>query len=109
MRCVANNFTAEVEEIRGSTADAACNAKTKLVEAKLEMVRPVRLFQCGAAVSPLRWINNRDRLQCDEIDGRLQRGLGARKSGSRRDRSSRFTYQGGISPFGQHKRERRLW
>jgi hypothetical protein len=65
---VANNFVAEVEEARGSTADAACNSKTKLVEAKLEMVRAAGLFHCGAAVSGVHWINTRDRFQRDEID-----------------------------------------
>jgi hypothetical protein len=67
-RCVANNFVTEVEEARGSTARAACNTKTKLVEAKLEMVRADGLFHCDAAVSGVRWINTPDRLQRDEID-----------------------------------------
>jgi hypothetical protein len=43
-RCIANKFVTEVEEARGPTADAACNAKNKLVEAKLEMVRAAGLF-----------------------------------------------------------------
>ena len=38
-RYVANNFITEVEEARGSTTNAACDTKAKLVEAKLEMVR----------------------------------------------------------------------
>ena len=108
MRCIANSFAAEVEEACGSTADAACNAKTKLVEAKLAMVRAAGLFQCGSAVSRVRWINTGDRLQRDEIDGRLQGGLGPHQGGSGCDRSFRFTYQGGISPFRKHKRERRF-
>lgn len=62
MRCIARNVAAEVEEARGSTADAACNAKTKLVEPKLEMVGAAGLFHCGSAVSRVRWINTRDRL-----------------------------------------------
>jgi hypothetical protein len=61
-RCIANNFVTEVEEAGGPTVDAACNSKTKLVEAKLEMVRASGLFHCCAAVSGVRWINNRDRL-----------------------------------------------
>jgi len=73
------------------------------------MVRAAGLFQCGAAVSPVHWINTRDRLQRDEIDGCLQGGLGPRQGGSRCHRSSRFTYQGGIFPLGKHKRERRGW
>ena len=66
--CVAKNFVTEVEEARGSTVRTTCNAKTKLVEAKLEMVRAAGLFHCGAAVSGVRWINTCDRLQRDEID-----------------------------------------
>src|SRR5262245_33023093 len=106
-RCIANSFVAEVEEARGSTADTACKAKTKLVEAKLEMVRPAGLFHYGFGVSRVHWINPSDRLQRDEIDGRLQGGLGPRQGGPGGDQSSRFTYQGGISSFGKHKRERR--
>ena len=61
-----------MEEARGSTANAACYSKTKLAEAKLEMVRAAGLFHYGAAVSRVRWIDTCDRLQRDEIDGRLQ-------------------------------------
>ena len=42
-RYVANNFITEVEEARGSTTNAACDTKAKLVEAKLEMVRAARV------------------------------------------------------------------
>src|SRR4029077_4076791 len=84
-RYVANNFVAEVEEARGSTTNAACNIKTKLVEAKLEMVRAAGLFHYGAAVSGVRWINPRDRLQRDEIDRCLQGGIGPRQGGPRRN------------------------
>ncbi len=42
------------------------------MEAKLEMVRAAGLFHYGAAVSRVRWIDTCDRLQRDEIDGRLQ-------------------------------------
>src|SRR5262245_1927144 len=108
-RRVANNLVAEVEEARGSIADAACSAKTQLVEAKLEMVRAVRLFERSVAVSGVRWIDSRDRLQRDEIDRCLQGGIGPRQGGSRCDGSSRFTYQGGIVRLGKHKRERRVW
>ena len=61
-RCIANNFIVEVEEADGPTAHAACNPKTKLVEAKLEMVRATWLFHDGAAVSRIRWIDTPDRL-----------------------------------------------
>src|SRR5215510_2968712 len=50
-RCGANNFVTDVEEARGSTADAACTPKTKLVEDKPEMVCAAGLFHCDAAVS----------------------------------------------------------
>jgi hypothetical protein len=43
-RGVANDFVTEVEEACESTARAVCNTKTKLVEAKLEMVRTGGLF-----------------------------------------------------------------
>ena len=81
-RYVANNFVAEVEEARESTARTASNAKTKLVEAKLEMVRAAGLFHRGAAISRVRWINTLDRLQRDEIDRCLQGGLGPRQGES---------------------------
>jgi hypothetical protein len=91
-RCVANNFVTEVEEARGSTARATRNSKTKLVDAKLEMVRAAGLFQCGAAVSRVRWINTCRRLQRDEIDRRLQGGIGPRQGGCCGNRSSRFAH-----------------
>jgi hypothetical protein len=70
-RCIANNFITEVEEVRGPTAGATCNTTAKLVEAKLEMVRAAGLFQRGAAISRVHWVNTRDRFQRDEIDRRL--------------------------------------
>lgn len=85
MRSIAKTFVAEVEEARGSTGDAACNAKTKLVEAKLEMVRATGLFHCGSAVSRVHRINTGDRLQRDEIDRCLPGGIGSRQGGSRCD------------------------
>src|SRR5262252_2732746 len=95
-RCVANNFITEVEEACGSTARTACHTKAKLVEAKLEMVRAVGLFQPGPDVSSVRWINTRDRLQRHEIDGRLQRSVVACQGKPCCDRSSRFTHQGWV-------------
>jgi hypothetical protein len=84
-RYVANNFVTEVEGARGSTVDAACNTKAKLVEAKLEMVRADGLFHYGDDVSGVHWINTGDRLQRDEIDRRLQGGISPRQGGSRCD------------------------
>jgi Cytochrome oxidase complex assembly protein 1 len=75
-RCIANNFVAEVEEARGSTADAA----TELVEAKLEMVPATGLFHCGSAVSRVHWINTRDPLQRDEIHRCLPEALARAKA-----------------------------
>jgi hypothetical protein len=49
-RCVANNFGTDGEEARGSTADAACTPKTKMVKAKLEMVCGAGVFHSGTAV-----------------------------------------------------------
>jgi hypothetical protein len=85
IRCIATNVAAEVEEARGSTTATACNAKTELVEAKLEVVRPAGLFHCGSAVSRVCWINTRDRLQRDEIHRCLPGGIGPRQGGSRCD------------------------
>ena len=78
-RYVANNLVSELEDAHGSTPNAAANRETKLVEAKLEMVRAVRLLDYSAAVSRVRWINTRDRLQRDEIDRCLQGGIGPRQ------------------------------
>lgn len=61
-RCIANKFMAEVDKADGPTADAACNPKTNLVEAKLEMVRATGVFHCGVTFSRLYWINTPDRL-----------------------------------------------
>lgn len=58
----------EVEENHESTANAACNANSQLVDAKLEMARAHRLLYCGAAVGRVRWLNIIGHLQCNEID-----------------------------------------
>ena len=81
-KCVANQFTTEVEVTRGPIADAACNSQTKLVEPKLEMVRAGGLFHCGAFVYHFYWVNTHDRFQRDEIDSRLQRSIGPSQCGS---------------------------
>lgn len=67
-RYVANNFATEVQEPRGPIGDAASNSQTKLVEAKLEMVRAAGLFQYRADVPPVCRIDTRDRFQHAEID-----------------------------------------
>ena len=85
MRSIAKTFVAEVENARGSTGDAACNAKTKLVEAKLEMVRTSGLFHYASAVFRVHRVNTGDRLQRDEIHRCLPGGIGPRQGRSRRD------------------------
>ena len=52
------------------------------MEAKLEMVRAAGLFERGAATACVHWVNTCDRFQRDEIDRRLQGGVGAREDGS---------------------------
>jgi hypothetical protein len=81
-RYVANNFVTEIEEARGPIINGACKIKTKLVEAKLEMVRAAGLFHYNAAVPGVCRINTRDRLQRDEIDRRLQGSVGPCQGGS---------------------------
>jgi hypothetical protein len=83
------------------------NTKTKLVEAKLEMVCAAGLFHGGAAVRPFRWLDIRGRLQRDEIDRCLEGRFGPRATRRRCDRDSRFTYQRWISRVGEHQRQRR--
>jgi hypothetical protein len=82
---VANGVGFRVEQRRGSHPANSSYRKTELVAAKLEMVRAAGLFHCSAAVSRIRWINTRDRLQRDEIDRRLQGGIEPSEGGSGRD------------------------
>jgi hypothetical protein len=79
---VAEGVRFRVEQLRGSHPANSSNIQAKLVEAKLEMVRAAGLFDRSAAVSRVRWINTRDRLQCDEIDRRLQGGIEPSEGGS---------------------------
>ena len=61
-RSVANSFVTDVEEVCGSADDTASDAQTKLVEAKLEVVRAAGLFHCGAHVRHFCWLDTRDRI-----------------------------------------------
>jgi hypothetical protein len=109
-RSVANEFITEVEEARGSTARSACNSKTKLVEAQLEMVCAAGLFHCGAALSRVRWINTRDRLQRDEIDRCVyKKALARAKAHPAVIEALGLPINRRISHLGKHKRERRVW
>src|SRR5215471_10241183 len=106
-RGVANSFVTEVVKVCGSAADAVCNTKTKLVEAKLKMVCAAGLFHYGAAGRPFRCLDIRGRLQRDEIYRCLQGRVGPGAARRRCDRDSRFTYQRWISHVGEHQRQRR--
>jgi len=64
---VAKIVAVRVEQPRGSACARSVSNETKLVDTKLEMVRPAGLFHCGADVLRIRWINSGDRLQRDEI------------------------------------------
>jgi len=82
-RSVAKSFVSEVEQLRG--AESAANfldAKTKLVETELEMVRAAWLLQHRCLVRSFCWLSCVDRIQRSEIDRRLQRRLGQSKGRS---------------------------
>ena len=59
-RAIANSFVTEVEEMYGSADDTACDLQTKLVEAKLEMVRAAGLFHCGVGIHHFCWLDTCD-------------------------------------------------
>jgi len=60
-----------VEEARGSTANAACYSKTNSWKRNWKWFVPLGCFTM-ALLFRVRWIGTCDRLQRDEIDGRLQ-------------------------------------
>jgi hypothetical protein len=71
-RLVANGFAVDVQRFRGpDTATSSSDAKTQLVEAKLEMVRANWLPQHSAAVRRFYCLSRLDRIQRGEIDRRL--------------------------------------
>jgi len=78
------------------------------METKLEMVHAALLFHCGAAIPCVRWINSSDRLQRDEIDRRLQGGIGPREGAiyvSANKSLGRWNYSGLVVEVGQtHER-----
>ncbi len=68
-RSVAKSFEFEVEKLCGAdTATNFLNGKTKLVEAKLEMVRSPWLLQHSGIIRRFRWLRDVDRVHRSEID-----------------------------------------
>jgi hypothetical protein len=67
-RSVAKGFTIEVEKFRGAESTAASFKKTRLVVAKLEMVRAAWLPHLDAIVCRFCWLSRLNRIQRDEID-----------------------------------------
>ena len=83
---IAKSFAFEVEKLYGAESAATfLNAKTKLVEAKLEMVRAAWLLQHRGVVRSFCCFSALDRIQRSEIDGRLQRRLGPSQGASHSD------------------------
>jgi hypothetical protein len=74
---IVKSFAPEVERRRGAKADGSFNTKIQLVDAKLEMVRARWLLEHVDIVCLFCWLDRVDRVQCDEIHGRLQRSFGA--------------------------------
>jgi hypothetical protein len=68
-RSVAKSFAFEVEKLGGAdTATSFSDAKTKLVEAKLEMVCSPWLLRHRGVVRSFCWLSRLDRIQRIEID-----------------------------------------
>ena len=65
---IAKSFAAEVERRRGAKSGDSSNTKTKLVEAKLEVVRTGWLLQHVGVVRRFCCLGCLDRVQRDEID-----------------------------------------
>jgi hypothetical protein len=66
---IAKSFPIEVETLRGTKpAPSSSNAKSYLVEAKLEMVRPTWVFRHSCFIRRFCLLSSLDRVQRDEID-----------------------------------------
>jgi hypothetical protein len=66
---IAKSFATEVERRRGAKSAAPlCRSKTKLVEAKLGMVRADWLLRHVGIVGRFCWLDRVGRVQRDEID-----------------------------------------
>jgi hypothetical protein len=66
-RSIAKGFAAEVERPRGPKSGGSSSTKTKLVEAKLGMVRAAWLLQHVGIVRRLFWLDRANCVQRDEI------------------------------------------
>jgi len=64
---IAKAFASEVERVRGAKSGGSFNAKTQLVETKLEMVCASWLLQHVGIVRRFRWLGRLDCVQRDEI------------------------------------------
>lgn len=68
-RFVARHFWSNIESLDGTgAASNSSDAKTKLVEAQLEMVRPAWLLQHGAAGRGVCCLSRFNRIQRRQID-----------------------------------------
>src|SRR5207244_11793888 len=91
---IAKSFAAEVERLRGAKSAAnSPSAKTKLVEAKLDVVRAGWLLQHVGIVGRLCCFDRVDRVQRDEIHRRLQWRFDPGPGAHFCHRGSRFSVQ----------------
>jgi len=106
---IAKSFAADVEKLHGAKSAAnSPSAKTKLVEAKLDVVRAGWLLQHVGIVGRLCCFDRVDRVQRDEIHRRLQRRFDPGPGAPFCNRGSRIADQRGISSLWKYERERRL-
>src|SRR5437667_2780099 len=106
---IAKSFAAEVEKLHGAKSAAnSPSAKTKLVEAKLDVVRAGWLLQHVGIVGRLCCFDRVDRVQRDEIHRRLQRRFDPGPGAPFCNRGSRIADQRGISSLWKYERERRI-
>jgi hypothetical protein len=74
---IAQGFGTEVERLHGAkSTHSSANAKTQLVDSKLEMVRAGWLFRHVNIGHRFCCLDRGDRVQRGEIDRRLQRRFG---------------------------------
>ena len=106
---IAKSFAADVEKLHGAKSAAnSPSAKTKLVEAKLDVVRAGWLLQHVGIVGRLCCFDRVDRVQRDEIHRRLQRRFDPGPGAPFCNRGSRIADQRGISSLWKYERERRI-
>jgi hypothetical protein len=108
-RLVAKDFAFCVQTHRGADIrNYSSDAKTKLVEAELEMVRAAWLLQHRSVVRRFYCVSRVDRIHRSEIDRRLQRCLSPGEGAPCGRRGPWFAYYRGISCIRKHKRQRRI-